>query len=156
MLQHKLDTSPAPDLLVVVLGNKAPYSSVYLCWYSVLFMVIKVIIFLDHTMQSVPHGCKNRSRPDVVRWPNLALVFMFFLLFNLCLYLPTRTSHFLSEGNHTQVLVRSCMWHGSETWPVKKEKEELTLQRAEMRMISWMCGVEVTDRFSSSESRERD
>jgi len=48
------------------------------------------------------------------------------------------------------------MWHGSETWPVKKEKEELTLQRAEMRMISWMCGVEVTDRFSSSESRESD
>jgi len=30
--------------------------------------------------------------------------------------------------------VHSCMLHGSETWPVKKENK-LTLQRAEMRMI---------------------
>jgi len=29
--------------------------------------------------------------------------------------------------------VRSCMLHGSETWPVKKEKE-LTVQWSEMRM----------------------
>jgi len=40
--------------------------------------------------------------------------------------------------------------HGSETWPVKKENE-LTLQ---MRMVSWLCGVEVTDRFTCSEFRE--
>ena len=46
------------------------------------------------------------------------------------------------------------MLHGSETWPVKKEKE-LRLQRAEMRMIRWMGGVEVTDKFSCSEMRER-
>jgi len=37
---------------------------------------------------------------------------------------------------------------------VKKENE-LTLQRAEMRMISWICGVKITDGFSSSELRER-
>jgi len=30
--------------------------------------------------------------------------------------------------------VHSCTLHGSETWPVNKENE-LTLQRAEMRMI---------------------
>jgi len=30
--------------------------------------------------------------------------------------------------------VHSCMLHGSETWPVKKENE-MTLQRAEMRII---------------------
>jgi len=42
----------------------------------------------------------------------------------------------------------------SETWPVKKENQ-LTLQRAEMRMIRWMGGVEVTDKFSCSEMRER-
>jgi len=50
--------------------------------------------------------------------------------------------------------VHSCMLHGSETWPVKK-KNELTLQRAEMRMIRWMCGVKITDRISSSELRDR-
>jgi len=41
----------------------------------------------------------------------------------------------------------SCMLHCSDTWPVKKQKE-LTLQRAEIRMISWMCGIKVTDRFT--------
>ena len=47
------------------------------------------------------------------------------------------------------------MLHGSETWPMKKEKE-LTLQGTEMRMIRWMFGVKVTDRFMCSELRERD
>jgi len=36
---------------------------------------------------------------------------------------------------------------------VKKENE-LTLQQAEMRMIRRMCGVKITDRFSSSELGE--
>ena len=35
--------------------------------------------------------------------------------------------------------VRSSMLHGSETWPVRKENET-ALQRAEMRMVRWMCG----------------
>jgi len=43
--------------------------------------------------------------------------------------------------------VHSCMLHGSETWPVKKENE-LPLQRAEMRMIRWMCDIKITDWFS--------
>jgi len=29
----------------------------------------------------------------------------------------------------------------------REEIDELTLQRAEMRMIRWMCGVKVTDSF---------
>jgi len=37
------------------------------------------------------------------------------------------------------------MLHGSEIWPVKEENE-LTLQRAEMRMIRWMCGVKTGSR----------
>jgi len=45
--------------------------------------------------------------------------------------------------------VRGCMLRGSETWPVKKENK-LTLQRAEMRMIRWMC-----NRFTCSELRQR-
>ena len=34
--------------------------------------------------------------------------------------------------------VRSSMLHGSETWPVRKENV-VALQRAEMRMVRWMC-----------------
>jgi len=53
------------------------------------------------------------------------------------------------------VCMRSCMigLHGCKTWPVKKENE-LTLQRAEMRMTTLLCGVKITGRFSSSELRE--
>jgi len=46
------------------------------------------------------------------------------------------------------------MLHGTETWLVKKENE-LTLQQAEMRMIRWMCGIKVTDRFMCRKLRER-
>ena len=46
------------------------------------------------------------------------------------------------------------MLHGSETWPVRKENV-VALQRAEMRMVRWMCGTKLKDRFSSRESRER-
>ena len=41
--------------------------------------------------------------------------------------------------------VRSSMLHGSETWPVRKENE-VALQRAEVRMVRWMCNVKVKDR----------
>jgi len=40
--------------------------------------------------------------------------------------------------------VRSSMLHGSETWPVRKENE-VALQRAELRMVRWMCGVKLQD-----------
>ena len=46
------------------------------------------------------------------------------------------------------------MLHGSETWPVRKENE-VALQRAEMRMVRWMCNVKVKDRVPSKELRER-
>ena len=38
--------------------------------------------------------------------------------------------------------MQSSMLHGSETWPVRKENE-VALQRAEMRMVRWMCNVKV-------------
>ena len=44
------------------------------------------------------------------------------------------------------------MLHGSETWPVRKENE-VALQRAEMRMVRWMCGVKLQDRVPSKELR---
>jgi len=50
--------------------------------------------------------------------------------------------------------VRSSMLHGSETWPVRKENE-VELQRAEMRMVRWMCGVKSQDRVPSKELRGR-
>jgi len=37
--------------------------------------------------------------------------------------------------------------HGSETWPVRKENV-VALQRAEMRMVRWMCGVKVKRQIS--------
>ena len=36
--------------------------------------------------------------------------------------------------------VQSHMLHGSETWPVRKENE-MALQRADMRMVRWMCVI---------------
>jgi len=46
------------------------------------------------------------------------------------------------------------MLHGSEAWPVRKENI-VALQRAEMRMVRWMCGVKLKDRLPSKELRER-
>ena len=46
------------------------------------------------------------------------------------------------------------MLHGSETWPVRTENV-VALQRAEMRMVRWMCGVKLKDRLPSKELRER-
>jgi len=50
--------------------------------------------------------------------------------------------------------VQSSMLHGSETWHVRKENE-VALQRAEMRMVRWMCGVKLQDRAPSKELRGR-
>jgi len=37
------------------------------------------------------------------------------------------------------------MLYRSEIWPVRKENE-VALQRAEMRMVRWMCGIKLNDR----------
>jgi len=47
---------------------------------------------------------------------------------------------------------RSSMLHGSETWPIGKENE-VALQKADMRMVRWMCGVKLQDRVPSKELR---
>jgi len=44
------------------------------------------------------------------------------------------------------------MLYGSETWPVTKENE-VALQRAEMRMVRWMCDVKVKARVPSRDER---
>ena len=43
--------------------------------------------------------------------------------------------------------------YGSETWLMKLE-HELKLNRTEMSMIRWMCGVKVNERKKSEELRE--
>ncbi len=45
------------------------------------------------------------------------------------------------------------MLHGSETWPMRAE-HEAKLERTEMRMIRWMCGVSLRERKTSAELRE--
>jgi len=45
------------------------------------------------------------------------------------------------------------MLHGSETWPMRRENE-LTLSRAEMRMVRQMCDVTLSDMVASNELRE--
>jgi len=46
------------------------------------------------------------------------------------------------------------MLHGSETWPVRNENV-VALQRAEIRMVRWMCGVKLEYRLPSKELRDR-
>jgi len=43
--------------------------------------------------------------------------------------------------------------HGSKTWPMKVE-HELKMNRTEMSMIRWMCGVKMNERKKSEELRE--
>jgi len=45
------------------------------------------------------------------------------------------------------------MLHGSETWSLKRENE-LALHQAEMRMITWMCGVKLRDICAVSNRRQ--
>ena len=42
----------------------------------------------------------------------------------------------------------------SETWPMKAE-HEARLERAEMRMIRWMCGVSLRNKIFGAELRDR-
>ena len=46
------------------------------------------------------------------------------------------------RGQMYNSCVRSVILYGSETWPVKMEDNQ-RLQRTEMSMIRWMCGVEM-------------
>jgi len=46
------------------------------------------------------------------------------------------------------------MLHGSETWPIRKENE-LALQWAELRMVTWICGIKLQDRVPSKGLRAR-
>ena len=67
----------------------------------------------------------------------------------LVLLLTNRDTSLIRRGRLYSSCVRSSMLYGSETWPVRKENE-VTLQRAEIRMIRWMCNVKVKGKRQSS------
>ena len=50
----------------------------------------------------------------------------------------------MMRGRLYSSCVRSSMLHGSETLPVRKENVA-ALQRAQMRMVRWMCGSKLND-----------
>jgi len=68
--------------------------------------------------------------------------------------LTNRDISLIRRGRLYSNCVRSSMLHGSETWPVRKENE-VALQRAEIKMVRWMCNIKVKDRVPSQELRER-
>ena len=68
--------------------------------------------------------------------------------------LTNRDMSLIRRGRLYSSCVRSSMLYGSETWPVRKENEG-ALQRAEMRMVRWLCNVKVKDSISSKELSER-
>jgi len=53
----------------------------------------------------------------------------------------------IRRGRLYSSCVQSSMLHRSEIWPVRKENE-VALQRAEMRMVRWMCNSKVKDKSS--------
>jgi len=68
--------------------------------------------------------------------------------------LTNRDILLIRRGRLISSCVQSSMLHRSESWPIRKENE-VALQRAEMRMVRWMCNVKVKDRVPSKELRER-
>ena len=70
---------------------------------------------------------------------------------------PILTSKYVScktKGKIYEACVASVMSYASETWPMKKSTETL-LERNEMRMVRWMCGVTLLDRIRNEELIER-
>jgi len=68
--------------------------------------------------------------------------------------LTTMDISLIMRGGLYSICVKSSMFHGSETWPVRKENE-VTLQHAEMRTVRWMCDIRVKNTVPSKELRER-
>ena len=56
------------------------------------------------------------------------------------------------KGKVYAACVRSTMIYGSETWAMNVEQQN-RLERTEMRMVRWMCGVSLTERRTSDELR---
>ena len=69
-------------------------------------------------------------------------------------FLTSKAPSLKMKGQVYSACVRSGMTYGSETWALKVEHEE-KLNRAEMRMIRWMCGVSLREKKTSAELRQK-
>jgi hypothetical protein len=58
------------------------------------------------------------------------------------------------KGRVYDTCVRSTFLYGSETWAVKVEQVQ-RMERTEMQMVRWMCGVKLRDRIPNEELRRR-
>jgi len=61
--------------------------------------------------------------------------------------LPVKLERVLVKTERQSIcyLCEELSVHDSETWPMKVE-HELKLNRTEMSMIRWMCGVKLSER----------
>jgi len=71
----------------------------------------------------------------------------------LVLLLSNKDISLAVRGRLYSSCVQSSMLHGSVTWPVRKENE-VALQQAEMRMVRWMCSINLQDGVPSKGLRE--
>lgn len=69
-------------------------------------------------------------------------------------FLTERGASLKLKGKVYKACVRSVMVYASETWPMKLEDQQ-RLERAEMMMVRWMCGVTVKNTIASEELRKR-
>ena len=67
--------------------------------------------------------------------------------------LPVGIYHWLGEGGCIAVVCKVVCY--TEERPAVGKENEVALQRAEMRMVRWMCNAEVKDKSSNKELRER-
>ena len=58
------------------------------------------------------------------------------------------------KGKLYSSIIRSIMLYGSECWALKVD-QEARLDRTEMRMVRWMSGVRLRERYTNSQLRER-
>ena len=68
--------------------------------------------------------------------------------------LTTKGASLKLKGKLYRACVQSVMAYGSETWAVKLEDTH-RLERNEMMMVRWMCGVTLKDRRSNLELLQR-
>ena len=85
------------------------------------------------------------SSTDVVNWGLIQLS-------THTNYWNTRTHTYRQNGG--RCCARNCMLRGTETWLMKKQ-QEMTLQWSQTKIIRWMCGVILTDRFTCNEFRQK-
>ena len=68
--------------------------------------------------------------------------------------LTTRRASLKLKGKIYKACARSVLIYGSETWAVKVEDMK-RLQRTEMMMVRWMCGVTLKGRKRNQELLDR-